>query len=253
MTGSQIYVRLDTISNAVTSKGITLKDFQQATTTFPQNILLLMNDNDLGELEANTGLRMVRGEETIRQFFNQYEHSHNIKWIDFQNIDLIRQMKPIEIAELLYFGHMKSQLHSPFFYKLQNNFVYFDEENNFGKVYYRRMNEFYAVLQKAIERHLEKQVNANKWFFKKPTKITSMSEDFLEELNPILQEGILFDFIEVKEEKCWAINMYIVEDKIRSVLSNDSVVAIIKYYSESGIWTLEKQSELFEGLGISQN
>ncbi|MGX6962690.1 hypothetical protein [Vagococcus xieshaowenii] len=251
MSGSQIYVRLDSMSNAVTSKGIGLKDFQNAITTFPQHILLLNNQATQGEIETNTGLRMIKGEETIRQFFTEQANSSQLKWIDFKNIDLIRQMKPIEIAELLYFGHMKSQLHSPFFYKLQNNFVYFAEDNDFGKVYYRHMSDFYTVLQHTIERTLQGQMDDSRRFFQKRTVVKTMASDLLEELTPILQEGVVFDFSKADKTNDWEINAYIVEDKFRMLNAKDQVVLTLNYETESSEWSLEKKIEMTNFFGIS--
>ena len=50
--------------------------------------------------------------------------TEEIKWIDFSDVTMLKELTPLEISELLYFGHMKNSLHSPFFYKLQNDFVF---------------------------------------------------------------------------------------------------------------------------------
>ncbi|MGX7031489.1 hypothetical protein [Vagococcus zengguangii] len=251
MVGSQIYVRLDSMSNAVTSKGIDLDDFQTTITAFPQNILLLNSQATHGEIESNTSLRMIKGEENIREFFKQVGQSQELKWIDFKNIDLIRQMKPIEIAELLYFGHMKTQLHSPFFYKLQNNFVYFAEDNDFGKVYYRHMSDFYSVLQCAIERTLQVEMDASKGFFQKRKIVDKMPNNFLKELTPVLQEGVVFDFSKAEKTNDWQVNAYIVEDKFRELNAKDQVVLTLNYRTESNEWSLDKKIEISNFLGIS--
>ena len=49
-----------------------------------------------------------------------------MKWIDFKDYDVLQRLTPNEISELLYFGHMKNQLRSPFFYQLQNSFAFFE-------------------------------------------------------------------------------------------------------------------------------
>lgn len=251
VVGFQIYVRLDSMSNAVTSRGIGLDDFQKTITTFPQNILLLNSQTIDGEIESNTSLRMIKGEANIRDFFKRVGKSSELKWIDFKNIDLIRQMKPIEIAELLYFGHMKTQLHSPFFYKLQNNFVYFAEDHDFGKVYYRHMSDFYAVLQHAIERTLQEKMDESRRFFQKKVTVQPMKSHLLEEMTPVLQEGVVFDFSKATQTNNWQINAYIVEDKLRPLNANDQVVLTLTYVTQTSEWSLEKKIELTNFLGIS--
>ncbi len=47
---------------------------------------------------------------------------------------------------------MKTHLHSPFFYKLQNNFVFFDLQDGLTRVYYRYLDEFYRILADKITR-----------------------------------------------------------------------------------------------------
>ena len=63
---------------------------------------------------------------------------------------MVKELTPLEISELLYFGHMKTHLHSPFFYKLQNNFVYFDLKDQRSRVYYRYLEEYYRILADKI-------------------------------------------------------------------------------------------------------
>ena len=67
-----------------------------------------------------------------------------MRWIDFTDLTMIKELSALEISELLYLGHMKTHLHSPFFYKLQNNFVYFDLGDDLLRVYYRYMKNFIA-------------------------------------------------------------------------------------------------------------
>lgn len=254
MNVSQVYVRLDSMSNAVTSMGITLGDFQEAITVFPQNILLLSSETDAGEIDSNTGLKIIRGEEEIKNYFNLVlEQKKELKWIDFKNIELIQQMKPIEIAELLYFGHMKTQLHSPFFYKLQNNYVFFEQANDYGKIYYRNMDDFYAVLQNSLKNKLTECLNKKKMFFQKKIAVQPMEEAFLSRIQTLLQEGIIFDFSKISfKQEVYEIDLYVVEDKLREVSSKEKTVATISYDRKEEHWKLQTSEELEFMYGIKQ-
>lgn len=124
-----VYVHIDTTSNAVLTKGLTATDFANSIVHFPQNLLLLDPSASAGEYESHTGLKVIRGTENIQRFFSSSRNRRGfdeLKWIDFTDLTMLKELTPLEISELLYFGHMKTHLHSPFFYKLQNNFVYFD-------------------------------------------------------------------------------------------------------------------------------
>ncbi|MGE9502105.1 hypothetical protein ACQP3D_27360, partial [Escherichia coli] len=91
-----------------------------------------------GEYESHTGLKVIRGTENIQRFFSSSRNRRGfdeLKWIDFTDLTMLKELTPLEISELLYFGHMKTHLHSPFFYKLQNNFVYFDLNDQLNRIY----------------------------------------------------------------------------------------------------------------------
>lgn len=244
VTEIQVYVHLDPITNAITSRGISLEDFQHSISLIPQNILLLSSNDLVGEFEPHTGLRMIRGEQEITQFFNRLESTnHNtLKWIDFKDLQILRQLSAMEIAELLYFSHMKKQLHSPFFYKLQNEYVFFEQEKAVGRVYYRHLEEFYKVLQFKIESTVAKQLNSKKFFFQQKIVLKSMGTDFLKEVKNILQEGVVFDFSQRDfVEGHYQVPIYIVEDQVRERdiqrLKKEDKIGEIVYSLEEEVWT----------------
>lgn len=243
MKSTQVYVHLDTISNSVMSKGMSLVDFQDAIISFPQNILLLSAELSAGEFEPSTGLRMIRGEQSIRQFFNgSMTNGNGLKWIDFRSIDLLRQLTPIEISELLYFAHMRTHLHSPFFYKLQNNFVFFGREEDYGKVYYRHLDEFFLVLQRTIERQVERQLNQKRLFFQQKVTVPAVDLKLLKEVKPVLQEGVVFDFSQKDLiEDVYSVPVYIMEDRIKAPTERDEKVLTLTYSQPNRIWTIESE------------
>ncbi|MGX6978464.1 hypothetical protein ACWN8V_04210 [Vagococcus elongatus] len=247
MKATQVYVHLDTISNSVMSKGMSLVDFQEAITLFPQNILLLSAEPSAGEFEPSTGLRMIRGEEAIRQFFNSsLDNGNSMKWIDFKSIDLLRQLTPIEISELLYFAHMRTHLHSPFFYKLQNNFVFFGRQDDYGKVYYRHLDEFFLVLQRGIERQVQEQVNHRRLFFQQKVAIPTVDLKLLKEAKSILQEGVVFDFSQKEMiDDLYCVPVYIMEDKIKTATERDEKILTLIYSHLDRTWTIE-----YEDVGL---
>ncbi|MBA5770603.1 hypothetical protein H3285_29620, partial [Escherichia coli] len=75
------------------------------------------------------------------------ENFNPLCWIDFEDVELLNQLTPQEVAEMLYLAHTRRHLRSPFYYKLQNNFVYLTrEDGRYNKVYYRNLNHFYMLL-----------------------------------------------------------------------------------------------------------
>ena len=131
---SSIYIHLDTTSNIVLTQGINAGDFHRGIVHPPKNILLLNPSSELGEFENHTTMKIIRGEAAVSQFLQNLSKNRLLlenKWIDFTDLAMLKELTPLEISELLYFGHMKTHLYSPFFYKLQNNFVYFDGLKSF--------------------------------------------------------------------------------------------------------------------------
>lgn len=217
MTDS-VYVHIDTTSNAVLTKGLTANDFSNSIVHYPQNLLLLDPAASAGEYEPHTGLKIIRGTENIQQFFSSLRNRHNaddLKWIDFTDLTMLKELSPLEISELLYFGHMKTHLHSPFFYKLQNNFVYFDLSDQLNRIYYRYLDEFYRIFADKMSQILADKINEKKSFFRRGITVEKINGDLLKEMRSLMQEGIIFSFEQaglINDE--YRIPIYVIEDYI---------------------------------------
>ena len=184
MTEKNLYLHLDTTSNSILSKGLTLSDFSKGVPEIPQNILLLDPDETIGEFEPHTGLKIIREKEQIATYLTSVPRKNNqLKWIDFKEIHFLQQLTPLEIAELLYFSHVGRQLHSPFFYKLQNNFVYFENLDSNAKVYYRHLESFYQILATKLQGSVEELLNQRQSFFKRRVTVAPMPRKLVENLN----------------------------------------------------------------------
>lgn len=222
MPSESTYVHLDTITNAVLSKGITMAEYKDVIKKPPKNILLLNAPNGVGEYDSHTGFRMIRGIAKIQEYFEQSQHSIDVppKWIDFESVELMRQLTPVEISELLYIAHTYKHLHSPFYYKLQNNYIHLTLPNGMTKVYYRNSELFYSLLAVNITNNIEKKMNEkrNVFLFKKAKKITRIPVSEVKELLPLLKEGVVFSFKHLKiKQEIYEIPIYLAEDRLKFV------------------------------------
>lgn len=254
-----IYVHIDRTSNAVLSKGITHRDFTHSIVHYPENLLLLNPSANEGEYDRHTGLRIIRGEEQVTQYFADTFRSKpedEIKWIDFSDISMLKELTPLEISELLYFGHMKTSLHSPFFYKLQNDFVFFEFMDQMMRVYYRYIDEFYRILADKITRIILEKVNERKTFFKRGVPVEKLEVELLKEMKGILQEGVVFCFdqMDVKGKE-YQIPIHVVEDSLWKTKNfayrKEPVVAILIYNTTKRNWRLLREED-FDFLTISK-
>lgn len=249
MTGGEIvnkviYVHLDAISNSVLTKGISVRDFQQSLEERPDNLLLLSPNADDGEFENHTGLRIIRGRD-IDDYFedNQQQQHKKIEWIDFTDVHLVKQLTPIEISELLYFGHMKNHLHSPFFYKLQNNYVFLKINENVNKIYYRKIDDFYKLLSHSIQQELSQHLNRKRGLFRKTIALPELEASTVKPLRSVLQEGVVFHFEALRQEgDDYVIPVYLVEDRLRNVEEiqyDDSLLLAELYCSLTKGWRVK--------------
>ncbi|MGO3732409.1 MAG: hypothetical protein ACTJHC_04440 [Vagococcus sp.] len=258
MLRDYLYIHLDAISNSILSKGMTHEDFNRYTLNRPHNILLLDPYDREGEYEAHTGFRVIRGENNVEQYFSLVENRahREIKWLDFQDYDVLKRLTPNDISELLYFGHMKNQLRSPFFFKLQNDYAFFEIGQDVSKVYYRNIEEFYHSLSRKITDLVLKQLNGNRNFFsRKINSIPSLPEDMVSHLKGAMQEGIVFNFSQIGfEEGQYVIPIHVVEDNLRKVenytFEKEEKIGTLIYDDASKEWRVKK--EQFESIFLTQ-
>lgn len=247
-----IYVHIDVTSNAVLSKGIAHEDFIHSIVHHPKNLLLLNPSAEEGEYDLHTGLKIIKGESAVNDYFSMLRRrkaNEEIKWIDFSDVTLLKELTPIEISELLYFGHMKNSLRSPFFYKLQNDFVFFEFVDHMTRVYYRYIEEFYRILADKISRVVLEKVNDKKTFFRRGTSVDKLNIDFLKEMKPILQEGVVFCFQQMSTKgNEYSIPIYIVEDSLwktkNFIYREEPIIATLVYNTAKRSWSLKQEDDL---------
>lgn len=242
-----IYIHLDTISNSVLSKGLSISDFAMSVPEKPQNILLLDPNAIEGEFEPHTGLKMIRGQGQVSDYYSSQiaKRELQIKWIDFRDLHFLQQLTPMEIAELLYFSHMATQLHSPFFYKLQNNFVYFEKKDNLAKIFYRRLDDFYEIVAEKIRLQVFEKINERKSFFKAARPVAKMNTNLMKDFRTVFQEGIVLDFKQQElTDQLYSIPVYVVEDQFKTIDSRkfrqEDQIALITYDLAAKDWSIQQ-------------
>lgn len=242
-----IYVHIDNVSNAVLTQGFSTTDFRQAIIHRPKNLLLLDPSNELGEYEAHTAMKTIRGSEAVNNYFQTADRKRiagTNKWIDFTDIMMLKELTPTEISELLYFGHMKTHLHSPFFYKLQNNFAYFDLQDDLARVYYRYLDEFYQVLAQKVTHLVATILNARRSLFQKNKPVDPLPLNIVKKLSDFMKEGLVFSFKQSEfHNKKYIVPLFLVEDtRIRMgnpTFKEDALIGHLTYYSSKKTWDLD--------------
>ncbi|MGO2082296.1 hypothetical protein [Vagococcus sp.] len=248
MLRNRLYIHLDGISNSILSKGISHDDFHRYTRHRPSNLLLLNPNDREGEYETHTNFRVIRSEEAVERYFNliKTREDKEVRWIDFADYDVLARLTANEIAELLYFGHMKMQLRSPFFYKLQNNYAFFNVNDSLSKMYFRNIEEFYIILSKKMTQVTTHKINLNNSFFRRRQTISEIPLDLIEQLKPLMQEGIVFDFEQMGlKSSTYQIPIYVVEDNLRKIdkdcFQSEEKIGRLIYDGKRQEWQIEKE------------
>ncbi|GBD81772.1 putative uncharacterized protein [Tetragenococcus halophilus subsp. halophilus] len=249
-----IYVHIDNISNAVLSQGFSTADFHQAIVHRPKNLLLLDPSNERGEYEAHTAMKTIRGKQAVDNYFQAVDKKRVVgtnKWIDFTDVMMLKELTPTEISELLYFGHMKTHLHSPFFYKLQNNFAYFELQDDLSKVYYRYLDEFHQVLAQKITLLTSGTLNTRRSLFQKSKAVEPLPLNIVKTLSDFMKEGLVFSFKQTEfQDRTYQIPLFLVGDThIRMgspTFKDDALIGHLTYYSSQRTWDLDINKKNWE-------
>ena len=143
---------------------------------------------------------------------------------------------------------MRTHLHSPFFYKLQNNFVYFNLGNETMRVYYRYLDESYRILASKLTRIVLEKVNDRRSFFRKGSSVAPLDGELLKELYPILQEGAIFCLSQSEmKNRVYSIPIFLSDEKgwRRSPKNykKEQQIAEITYDTAKQLWTLDIEND----------
>lgn len=244
MPEQMIYIYYDTVGNNVLSKGIINQNSESQLKRTPNNILLIKDAPNVGTYDLSSGFRVIKGQDDVKLFLQTGigQPSKLGSWIDFSSTDMLRQLTPVEISELLYIGHAHNYLHSPFYYKMQNNYIYLSLPNDFTKVYYRHLDEFIDQFSAAITQRMQSKVNEKRRFFQKEQIIAPFNIDNQERLIPIFREGVCMSFRQMTvKDGLYQVPIYIVEDRLSMInrpFEETEIAGSLSYHVTSEEWNV---------------
>ena len=180
----------------VITSGMSFWEFASSLEKPLNHILLLKHAYDETEFNLNVSLDYVHKdnvEKLVKQDVGMYG---DFCWVDFKEESNLADLEGMELAELLYLGHMKHHLKQPFFSKLHNQFVYLAHDNSwFSKIYYRTLPTYYRMLGNLLAIKFEGLKTERTWFgFRKKHIIPAVPIDMLANLSVMLYEGLVFSF-----------------------------------------------------------
>ncbi|WP_456272685.1 hypothetical protein [Bacillus sp. AK031] len=153
-----IYIHQNEAQKYVMSYGLEFRDFSQNLPQPLNHLLMIEHQFDHGSFNMNTLMEYTDKEEVNKLAADNIHGYGDFCWVDFEEVDGLDQLSGQEIAEILYMGHTKQSLNSPFYSKLNNRFVYLAHDDGwFNKTYYRHTDDFYSMLGKTISGKLVQQ------------------------------------------------------------------------------------------------
>ncbi|MDF1508592.1 hypothetical protein PZE06_10365 [Robertmurraya sp. DFI.2.37] len=188
-----VYVHLNETKHYVLSYGIEFGEFARSLKDLMNNVLLLKHHFDDGEFNLHTLFEYVPHEQVEKLIKDDVYGYGDFCWVDFEEEDALNELSGQELAELLYLGHMKDALRTPFYQQLRNRFVYLAHDDGWwNKVYYRNMKDFYHMLGEVLAAKMTDSKLAKSILgIKKKRPFPPIHMELILNMKIMMKEGIL--------------------------------------------------------------
>ncbi|UOY92782.1 oxalate:formate antiporter [Ectobacillus sp. JY-23] len=195
-----IYINGDRRNQCFLTSGISFHEFANNIPSPLRNVLLLKHDFEWTDYNYHTLFEYVEEENIQRLISADVKQFREFCWIDFDDVNDLEEMEPIEIAELLYLAHKKEPMGKPFFALLKNKYVYLSPDDGWlNKVYFRRLQDFAGLLSKVIPYKLGAFGKKRFSLFQKTKIYPAITRAVMEQMLPWTEDGLLID-LENKQE-----------------------------------------------------
>lgn len=150
------------------------------------NQLLLIKSEFYGSHFSNNTNFYITGKSDLEDLLNDDVCNYgDFCWVDFNSEENVENLKPTEVAELLYLGHKYEPITSPFFEALNNHYTYLAHDDGwFCRLYCRQYKDFAEIIANKITDMVKTSRN----------KIHPVSEEVQNQLLKLAEDGLLIDF-----------------------------------------------------------
>lgn len=202
-TRDLIYIHLNEQDHYVMTYGIGFPEFVQTLSDSLNNLLLLKHRYKHGDFNMHTMLDYVSRDKLGKLVEDDVSGYGDFCWIDFEEEEAVNELPGQVIAELLYLGHVKEHLKSPFYNYLGNRYVYLAHDDGwFNRIYYRDLNDFYRLLGEVIPGKMGHiKVEKTLLGIKKKRTYPPITRDVLLSLKPLMKEGAIFSIKDINQNR----------------------------------------------------
>lgn len=197
-----IYIHMNEADQFVMFSGLTMQQFVRSLGPL-QHLLLLKHKYEDSSFNIHTQLEFVPDEEVLAFTKEFMDNPTDLRWIDFKDEHNLNMLTSQEQAELLYIGHKKEPIRSPFYYQLQNRFVYLsNEEESMTKIYFRELNDSLRLVVNILNQVvLTKERGASFWRRKQKVGYPELTMEQIFSHKPLLKEGVLLSLYKREKSK----------------------------------------------------
>lgn len=197
-----LYIYLNDADQFALFSGLTFAQFMESM-KMPKNLLLLKHSYEGASYNMHTQLEFASQEE-----YPELRKSRSVKdgefcWIDFRSEKQVNSLTPQEQAELLYIGHKKEAVRSPFYSTLLNEFVYLsspDEQTT--KIYFRNLERLNELVGNYFIQLIRREAHGQSFWRRKPKDmIPEIPAEALKSLKDLYREGILISLADPEKTK----------------------------------------------------
>ncbi|WP_312754959.1 MULTISPECIES: hypothetical protein [Rummeliibacillus] len=211
-----LYVHMNELNQFVIFSGLTFREFVSSVGPL-QNILLLKNEYEDGSFNMHTQLEFVEAKGIPKFVKRVMDSKGDLCWIDFSDERKLNLLTPQEQAELLYIGHKKEPIRSPFYHQLQNKYVYLSsEEGRFSKIYFRDLEDVAKLVAQLFNNIIQEKERATTFWRRKASSFTPMfTKEMMRNFREDAKDGVLFSMYKIEKPKI----AYVME--LRSISDDD--------------------------------
>lgn len=195
-----LYVHMNELNQFVIFSGLTFREFVSAVGPL-QNILLLKNEYEDGSFNMHTRLEFVEDKRIAKFVKKAMDSKKDLCWIDFSDELKLNLLTPQEQAELLYIGHKKEPIRTPFYHQLQNKYVYLSsEEEKISKIYFRDLKDVLKLVTQVFNGVIqEKERPTTFWRRKVSNLIPFFKEEMIRNFHEDIKDGVLFSIYKIEK------------------------------------------------------
>lgn len=186
-TRDVFYINANFNENYFIYYGMEFKEFIKFTPIALENLLVTDGNYITNSFNRSWFLETANGKEEILELSKEDIYGlGNFHWIDYNNETDLNNCTPEEKAEVLYLSHFGKPLKSPFFNRINNNFVYLAHDDGwYCKLYCRDMSVFKDIIANKI---------LDSFSTNKRRIIYPMDDDIKSEIFNLTEKGLLIDF-----------------------------------------------------------